>query len=121
MADSRLADLQQRIRDFAHDRDWDKFHTPKNLAMAIASEVGELVEIFQWLTPQESARPTLADEHAAAAADELADIAIYLLRLADVLDVDLLAAVEAKIERNERRYPVASVFGRADVAPQAPS
>ena len=120
MATDSLAGLQKVLRGFARARDWEQFHTPKNLAMALSAEVGELVEIFQWLTPEESANIAGHDRGGPAATDELADIAIYLLRLADVLGVDLVAAVEAKIERNERRYPAASVRGRADVPPHDP-
>lgn len=117
MPDPQIEHLQQRLRVFAADRDWERFHTPKNLAMALAAEAGELLEIFQWLTPEEAAAVGGNDERAAAARNELADVAIYLLRLADVLGVDLTAAVEAKVDRNEQRYPAERVRGRADVGP----
>lgn len=90
---------------FADARDWHQFHTPKNLVMALAGEVGELTALFQWLTPEESVKwqddPALAEN----VRDELADVMIYLVRLADVLGVDLLEAAEAKIDRNELRFP----------------
>lgn len=100
-----LERLTARLRDFAEARDWERFHTPKNLAMALAAEVGELLEHFQWLTPEESS--ALGEDPAALAevSDELADVAIYLLRMADVLGIDLGAAVDGKIEKNEERFP----------------
>lgn len=101
-----LTDLQQRLAEFAAARDWQRFHTPKNLVMALSGEVGELTALFQWLTPSESS--SVLDDPASRAAvlDELADVTIYLARLADVLGVDLLAAAAAKIDRNESRFPV---------------
>ena len=110
-----LVELQARLASFAEERQWEPFHTPKNLTMALSGEVGELVEIFQWLTAEQSA--TVMDgPRAGDVADELADVFIYLLRLADILDVDLLEAARAKLDRNERRFPPAAVRGRADVA-----
>lgn len=102
---TELERLTERLRDFAEARDWERFHTPKNLAMALAAEVGELLVHFQWLTQEESA--TLSDEPEALSdvSDELADVAIYLLRMADIMGVDLWAAVSRKIERNEERFP----------------
>jgi dCTP diphosphatase len=111
-----IDELQRRIREFARERDWEQFHTPKNLAMALSGEVGELVEILQWLTPEEAAA-VMESERAADVEDELADVLIYLLRLADVLDIDLLAAAGSKLVRNERRYPAREVRGRADHKP----
>ena len=101
---SDLDDLAARLRDFAAARDWEQFHTPKNLAMALAGEAGELLEVFQWLTPEQSAA-VLDGERAGDVADELADVLIYLVRLADVLGVDLVAAAAAKVDRNEQRFP----------------
>lgn len=103
-ADS-LEALRQRLARFASEREWDPFHSPKNLAMALAGEVGELVEHYQWLDAEESAALAKDPVGRAEVADELADVAIYLLRMADVLGVDLMAAIEAKIERNEARFP----------------
>ena len=102
---SEIDDLTTAIREFAQQRDWERFHTPKNLAMALSVEVAELVELFQWLTPEESAALVDTPEGRAAIEDEIADIAIYLLRLADVMGVDVAAAIEAKIDRNARRFP----------------
>jgi dCTP diphosphatase len=111
-----IDELQQRIREFARERDWEQFHTPKNLAMALSGEVGELVEIFQWLTPEEAAA-VMEGARAADVENELADVLIYLLRLADVLDVDLLEAGATKLSRNNDRYPTEHVRGRADMPP----
>lgn len=97
--------LSRRLREFARERNWERFHTPKNLSMALAGEVGELIEHFQWLDPEESAALAGDPQARAEVADELADVAIYLLRMADVLGIDLVAAVEAKIQRNEERFP----------------
>lgn len=106
-----LQPLQEKLRAFAHERDWEPFHTPKNLAMALIGETGELIEHFQWLTPQESA--TLASDKRQAVALEMADIFLYLLRLADCLNIDLMAAADQKIALNAQRYPVDKVRGSA--------
>ena len=106
-----LEDLRDRLRTFAAARDWDQFHSPKNLAMALIVEAAELVEHFQWLTETESA--ALPPGKRAAVADELADALIYVVRIADRLDVDLLAAVTAKMARNEAKYPADRVKGSA--------
>lgn len=95
---------QSRLRTFSEQRDWLRFHTPKNLAMALSVEVSELVEIFQWLTPEES-QLVMSGERGDEVADEIADVTIYLLRLADVLEVDLDDVVSRKVARNARRFP----------------
>jgi len=105
MTDIDLLALRDRLRSFASDRDWEKFHTPKNLASALSVEASELLEIFQWLTPEESVKVMESQSSNAAVLDEMADVLIYLVRLADVLDVDLVAAAEAKINRNKDRFP----------------
>ena len=98
--------LAARLRLFADARDWEKFHTPKNLAIALSVEVSELAEIFQWLTPEESAGVMNSSNSAAAAVrDELADVMIYLTRIASILGVDLIEEANAKIDRNEVRFP----------------
>ncbi|MFE2751865.1 nucleotide pyrophosphohydrolase [Actinosynnema sp. NPDC059335] len=102
-----LEDLRDALRRFAAARDWDEYHTPKNLVMALSGEVGELTDLFQWLTPEQAARAMEDPELAWHVRDELADVVHYLVRLADKLDVDLVEAAFAKIERNERRFPVA--------------
>lgn len=98
-----LAGLQRRLREVAAERNWERFHTPKNLAMALGVEVAELTEIFQWMTPEESG--SLDDARSAAVADELADVMIYLARLADVTGIDLGVAVALKLERDGGRSP----------------
>jgi NTP pyrophosphatase (non-canonical NTP hydrolase) len=97
--------LTDAIRDFAARRHWERFHTPKNLAMALSVEVAEICELLQWLTPEESEQLVATPEGRADLEDELADVTIYLLRLADVLGIDVLAAASAKLGRNEQRFP----------------
>lgn len=106
---SELDELRQRLREFAAARDWDKFHSPKNLSMALIAEAAELVEHFQWLTEEQSAKLSSAKLNEVEA--ELADILIYLIRTADKLDMDLIKAVKQKIESNEKKYPVEKVKG----------
>jgi len=103
--------LQQRLAAFAAAREWEQFHSPKNLAMALSAEVGELVEEFQWLTELQSRE--LDAERRERVRLELADVFIYLLRLADRLDVDLMRAADDKIALNERKYPAERVRGDA--------
>ncbi len=105
--------LQGALADFARERDWEQFHTPKNLIMALAGEVGELAELFQWLTPDEAASLTDDPGSRARVEEEMADVLSYLLRLADVLRVDLIAALEQKIVANDRQYPVELAHGNA--------
>ena len=100
------------LRQFADDRDWDQFHTPKNLSMALAGEAGELLEIFQWLTPEQSESLSEADlEHTG---QELVDIIQYVVRMSDVLGIDLAEAFESKFIENETRYPAEEVRGSAE-------
>lgn len=106
-----LQELKQRIQQFARARDWDQFHSPKNLSMAMSVEVGELMEHFQWLSEQQSAQ--LDVETLNAVKDEIADIQVYLVRLADKLGVDILQAVEQKMQKNEQKYPADKVKGSA--------
>lgn len=109
----QISELQELAARFVAERDWDRFHTPKNLAMALVGEVGELAEVFQWLT-DEQAWQVMADAgRAEQVRHELADVLSYLLRLADVLDVDLAAAMREKVAVNEARYPVELVRGEA--------
>lgn len=104
-----LADLRQRLRDFAEARDWQQFHAPKNLAMALSVEAGELLEVFQWLTEAESrALPPAAH---AAVREEAADVLLYLVRLCDALDIDLAAAARDKLAANAVKYPVEKARG----------
>ncbi len=103
--------LARAVDAFATERDWVQFHSPKNLSMALTGEVGELVEIFQWMSPEQSQAAARDPETAQAVRDELADVLIYLVRLADVLGVDLDAAVRDKLRANARRYPADQVRG----------
>lgn len=104
MSNSEFHVLQEEIKAFAQARDWDQFHTPKNLAMALTGEAGELAAEFQWLTAQQSALESLSSEQLEAISLEIADVQIYLLRLADVLNVDIADAVRRKIQINEKRF-----------------
>lgn len=106
-----ISELQRRLRAFAAERDWDQFHSPKNLAMAIATETDELLELFQWLTEAEAA--ALADDDLERVAEELADIQLYVLRIADALKISIPAAVERKLRENAAKYPVELSKGTA--------
>jgi NTP pyrophosphatase (non-canonical NTP hydrolase) len=108
---NELEALRDRLDRFARERDWDQFHSPKNLSMALTVEAGELMEHFQWLTQDESKR--LSAEKLAEVERELADIFIYLTRLAGKLDIDLLAAAFRKMDENEKKYPADTVRGSA--------
>ena len=107
--DITLDELRQRVRRFVVERDWDRYHSPKNLAMALSVEASELLEVFQWLTEEESRN--LAAPAKAAAADEVADVLIYLLQLCHHLGIDPLAAARDKIAKNALKYPVESSRG----------
>jgi dCTP diphosphatase len=111
--DTTVADLRQRVAKFVSDRAWEQFHTPKNLSIAIAIEAAELMEHFQWLTVEQAASAVQDDEKRAAVADELADVLIYGLSLANALDMDVSTVVLTKLERNEQRFPVEEWRGRA--------
>ena len=101
--------LRDKLRNFVAERDWDQFHSPKNLAMALSVEAAELMEHFQWLTEAESHR--LPPEKLEEVRDEMADVLVYLVRLADKLEVDLLDAAAKKIAKNVEKYPAAKVRG----------
>jgi len=105
--------IQNQLAEFADERDWDQFHNPKNLAMALSVEASELVEIFQWLTP-EQAEAIMSSDESEHVREEMADIMIYLLRLADKLNVDIESAVTSKIAQNGKKYPVDFSKGNAD-------
>jgi NTP pyrophosphatase (non-canonical NTP hydrolase) len=100
-----VAALTEELRAFADERDWAQFHSPKNLAMALTGEVGELVEIFQWMTEAESQRAAAEPARARAIAAELADVLFYLVRMADMLGIDLNEAAKLKLALNARKYP----------------
>ncbi|APV51001.1 nucleotide pyrophosphohydrolase [Betaproteobacteria bacterium GR16-43] len=101
---TELEALKEHLREFAREREWDQFHSPKNLAMALSVEAAELLEIFQWLTEEQSRR--LDAKTHAAASDEIADVFIYLLRLADKLGIDPVAAAQRKQVKTAEKYPV---------------
>lgn len=113
--DTTISQLKARMSAFVRERDWDQFHRPKNLAMSIAIEAAELMERFQWVTPEAS--DDLAAEERAKISEELADVVIYALYLSNRLSIDLTEAILAKTERNASRYPVQLVRGRADHNP----
>ncbi|MFD7529230.1 MULTISPECIES: nucleotide pyrophosphohydrolase [unclassified Streptomyces] len=106
MTELDVQTLQRRLAAFAAARDWEQYHTPKNLAAALSVEASELVEIFQWLTPEQSARVMERPETAHRVADEVADVLAYLLQFCEVLGIDALSALSEKIDRNESRFPV---------------
>ena len=97
--------IQKQLSDFADERDWNQFHNPKNLSMALSVEASELVEIFQWLTP-EQAEAIMSTDEGEHVKEEIADVMIYLIRLADKLNVDLEDAVDDKIVKNGEKYPI---------------
>ena len=112
-----LNDVRETLREFVGERDWHQFHTPKNLATALLCEAAELAEIFQWLTPEQSSAAMQDPKRAEAIRDELADVLSYLVRMADVLEVDLIEAMSQKIVKNREKYPVSVATGairRAD-------
>ena len=110
----------QALRQFADERNWQQFHSPKNLVMALSGEVGELTEIFQWMTEADSHGAACAPKTAQAVRDELADVALYLIRLADVLGVDLDAAITNKLATNAAKYPVEAARGVSTKYDQLP-
>ncbi len=106
-----LESLRDRLREFAKERDWDQYHTPKNLSMALIAEAAELIEHFQWVNGDNS--HVLEDKTRQSVEEELADILIYLVRISDKLEIDLYAAVNRKIKINEIKYPADKVRGSA--------
>jgi NTP pyrophosphatase (non-canonical NTP hydrolase) len=111
MSNDTLENLRHQLSQFARARDWEDFHSPKNLSMALIAEAAELVEHFQWLTEQESQSLNPQKKHEVSL--ELADILIYLVRIADRMEVDLVSAAREKIAINEERYPIEKVRGKA--------
>ena len=107
--DPTIESLTRSLRAFAAERDWERFHSPKNLASALAVEAAELLEHFQWLTEEQSRQ--LPPEQLAAVAQEAADVLLYLLQLTDKLGIDLAVAARDKIEINARKYPASQVRG----------
>jgi len=100
-----VKEIQNQIRNFVSERDWEKFHSPKNLAMALGGESGELLELFQWLTEKESFHVMKEEETAQKVRNELADITVYILRVCDVLNISIEDAILEKLKINEEKYP----------------
>jgi NTP pyrophosphatase (non-canonical NTP hydrolase) len=119
---SSIEELTEHVRTFAQERNWEQFHTPKNLAMALAGEVGELLAELQWLTPEQSAAVMEDEELGPRVRAEIGDVTIYLVRLADVLGVDLVQAALDKLEESGRRYTVeAARSSAAKISADQPS
>ena len=113
-SDARLVDvrpLADALATFARERDWEQFHSPKNLVMALTGEVGELTEIFQWMGEEASKGAARHPQHAQAIRDELADVLLYVVRLADVLGVDLNDVAKEKLRTNATKYPTSKARG----------
>ncbi len=111
---TNLAELKGRVLAFARERDWEQFHAPKNLSMALAAEAGELMEHFLWSTPEASCAHVADPVKRAKIAEELADVVIYALEFANVAQIDVAAAIEAKMAANALKYPVEKAKGRSD-------
>ncbi|MEA1949822.1 MAG: nucleotide pyrophosphohydrolase [Planctomycetota bacterium] len=110
-ARTTVNDLRRRVEEFVAARDWHQFHSPKNLSMALAIEAAELMEHFQWLTPEQSRQVARQPERLAAVAEELADVFCYALAMANQLGIDVSTAIGEKMEKNERKYPVEEYRG----------
>lgn len=115
--DDSLRALTADIRAFAKERDWEQFHDPKSLILALVGEVGELAELFQWVSADQATTEFGRPERKERAAEEISDVLTYLLRLADVLEVDVAAAVRGKLEDSHRRFEAESVLGVAPFKP----
>jgi NTP pyrophosphatase (non-canonical NTP hydrolase) len=113
-ASTSVAELKSRILAFARERDWEQFHAPKNLSMALAAEAGELMEHFLWATPEASAELARQAAKRAAIESELADVVIYALEFANITGIDVAGAIERKMAANAARYPVEKARGRSD-------
>jgi NTP pyrophosphatase (non-canonical NTP hydrolase) len=108
-----VAELKNRVLAFARERDWEQFHAPKNLSMALAAEAGELMEHFLWATPEESRAVALDPKRKAKIAEELADVVIYALEFANATGLDVASSIETKIAANAAKYPVDKARGRS--------
>lgn len=113
-AATTVAELKARVLAFVRERDWEQFHAPKNLSMALAAESGELMEHFLWASPEESRAIAQNPAKRAKIAEELADVVIYALEFANVTQLDLAAAIEAKMAANAKKYPVEKARGRSE-------
>lgn len=109
-----VAELKARVLAFVQARDWEQFHTPKNLSMALAAETGELMEHFLWATPEQSQALAADPAKREKIADELADVVVYALEFANITGIDVAAAIESKMRANALKYPVEKARGRAD-------
>ena len=109
-----IADLKSRVLAFARERDWEQFHAPKNLSMALAAEAGELMEHFLWATPEQSTAVAKDPAKRSKIEDELADVVIYALEFANIAGMDVAAAIERKMAENAKKYPVEKSRGRSD-------
>jgi len=109
-----VAELKSRVLAFVRERDWEQFHAPKNLSMALAAEAGELMEHFLWATPEQSRAVAADAAKRAKIAEELADVVIYALEFANATGLDVAAAIEAKMVANAKKYPVEKSRGRSD-------
>jgi NTP pyrophosphatase (non-canonical NTP hydrolase) len=108
-----IEDIRKQLADFAKERDWDQFHSPKNLTMGLASETAELLEIFQWLTEEQSKDIVKNEKEMALVREEIADVFIYLVRIADKLGIDIEKEVNKKMRVNEKKYPIELSKGNA--------
>lgn len=113
-SDTVIEELKDRLRDFVRERDWERFHNPKNIAESICIEAGELMEVFQWKSDQEVVGWKFEQEKNERVAEELADVIIYSLNMANAMDIDVSKAILSKIEQNEKKYPADRYYGRAD-------
>ena len=113
-AGTTVSELKTRVLAFVRERDWEQFHTPKNLSMALAAEAGELMEHFLWASGEQSRAIATAPDRRSKIADELADVVIYALEFANMTGLDVSAAIEAKMAANARKYPVEKARGRSD-------
>ncbi len=108
-----VSELRERVLAFVHERDWEQFHSPKNLSMALAAEAAELMEHFLWASPEESRAVASDPAKRAKIAEELADVVIYALEFANITGLDVAASIEAKIAANAKKYPVEKSKGRS--------
>ena len=109
-----LAEIRARVLAFVRERDWEQFHAPKNLSMALAAEAGELMEHFLWATPEQSRQLTVDPVKRAKIEQELADVVIYALEFANMTGIDVAAAIDRKLALNAQKYPVEKSRGRSD-------
>ncbi|MDP0501588.1 MAG: nucleotide pyrophosphohydrolase [Verrucomicrobiota bacterium JB022] len=112
-AETTVAELKQAVFEFAHARDWEQFHSPKNLSMALAAEAGELMEHFLWCSSEQSREIARDSAKTAAIREELADVVIYAMEFSNISGIDLAEAIRAKIEKNDRKYPVEKAKGKS--------